>query len=325
MLNRWMKLFSSTLAVVVIGCTPSGERATAIPPQGVDSQRADDRQPGTGITLPVTGDKDADMSLDSREYKLMLDPKQFAGYDPTPALSSLETDLLDRMVRSGLELETNGTVTALRAERTVKFYDTPGECALRERGFIFRERSSDGDREVTLKFRSPDRYVAASHDLDASRAAAEHKFEEDIKPGFRSIFSQSNTAGIGSRKRFDDIGDLADLFEGIEQADIPNSTPLAVVAGAPMYEYVFGRRIFDLGDLTAEMSVTLWYLDPADTEPAVAELSFKYEEDERDLDPESVATGIRLFERMTSLGRWVADDSPTKTAFVYSIDPTFCD
>jgi hypothetical protein len=99
------------------------------------------------------------------------------------------------------------------------FYDTSDLC-LDRNGYIFRERidAASGQREVTLKFRHPDRYLAASQDLTpASAREARTKFEEDIKAPFQSLYSHSTTQGIGSKKNPNRLNDLCQLLPGLSQ------------------------------------------------------------------------------------------------------------
>ena len=42
---------------------------------------------------------------------------------------------------------------------------------------------------MTLKFRHPDRYLAADRSMEAASGRFETKFEEDVKPPFVSVFS----------------------------------------------------------------------------------------------------------------------------------------
>lgn len=73
---------------------------------------------------------------------------------------------------------------------------------LRHNGFIVRVREEEkkGKKEykLTLKYRSSDRYLAASQDLSvaeldilALKKTPKEKFEEDILPPFSSKFSRS--------------------------------------------------------------------------------------------------------------------------------------
>src|SRR5262245_54517479 len=103
----------------------------------------------------------------SREYKVMLKSKRFIG--PRSSLVERAESFWKEFkgaVKS-VVLDTGGKLHKLE-QRTIRFYDTPARH-LYEKDYIFRERieSDSGEREVTLKFRHPDRYVSEDRDMTA--------------------------------------------------------------------------------------------------------------------------------------------------------------
>src|SRR5262245_45774347 len=126
------------------------------------------------------------MRLDSREYKLMLNPTAFL--EPDEGLASLWVDLQE--LCGFLKIPTVGGFDAGNPkERVIAFLDTQ-DFTIRANGFLLRRRRKPrGDKaEYTLKIRSPDRCLAA----DPALARADgSKFEEDIAAPFVSRFSLS--------------------------------------------------------------------------------------------------------------------------------------
>ena len=105
----------------------------------------------------------------SREYKIMLEADRFKG---------AELDLIETAERfwtefrreiDDLVLATSGNLSDVRKRRSVSFYDTRAR-RLRSNDYVLRERSDleTGKREVTLKFRHPDRYVTQDRNMDAA-------------------------------------------------------------------------------------------------------------------------------------------------------------
>src|SRR5207249_902896 len=96
----------------------------------------------------------------------------------------------------------DGSLTAIEKQKTVSFYDTGGRH-LHSNNYLFRERVDVDaeEREVTLKFRHPDRYVSQDRDMAAARPeVGVTKFEEDIKLPFTTLYSFSTTQPISRGK-----------------------------------------------------------------------------------------------------------------------------
>jgi hypothetical protein len=104
----------------------------------------------------------------SREYKLLLRATPFEG-DDVQLTRSAKAFWQDFGQAIGtIALETDGRL-AVEERRMIRFHDT-ADHRLRRNDYVFRERIDEatGQREVTLKFRHPDRYLAASRDLTRS-------------------------------------------------------------------------------------------------------------------------------------------------------------
>jgi hypothetical protein len=277
---------------------------------------------GEANTREVETGKSEASPVTARELKILLATDAFAG-DPDAAAAALEAEVLD-IVENDLDRDHDGSLAELDKERTVHFLDVPGSCALRRSGWAFRSRVEDDEREVTLKFRSLDRYLAADADVTPSDDSdSKTKLEEDIKPPYTSVFSRSTKLPVPFDATFATLQDVAQVFPSVSDLDLDMATPLEVVSDLHVYERVYGELEIDLGKLDAEMGITLWYASADDAEPAVAELSFKYKSKTEDFQTKSVRRAKQLFDQLQALP-WVAENSTTKTAFAYGYDPSFC-
>jgi hypothetical protein len=114
-----------------------------------------------------------DLKFHSREYKLMLEPGKFDVKQPNGRVGEFWDEKLTKIIAEQLDKRKDGTSRHRgrledSVQRHVVFRDTSG-CALNDHGYIFRERiklangqPNRKDREVTLKFRTPDLFLAAS-------------------------------------------------------------------------------------------------------------------------------------------------------------------
>jgi hypothetical protein len=317
------------------------------------------------LTLPsIQGAQAKDPTVTSREYKLMLKPEFFSGADPFVAIQTLWSTSLQPILDTTLDLHSNGKPRYhgnfyLEKERMVRFWDTsaPRPCLLKRHGYIFRERvqiEKEGrkDREVTLKFRSADRYLSATKEMLAKHDKAKTKFEEDIsqiivqaidefgrlhrysdrKPSFKSVYSHSTTQPFGENKPLNNVKDMLDLSPGLsgglkeDAAKFSKDDTIALVSDLEVYEKVYKGPIMDLGKLDATFSLTLWYKnnDQPATHPFIAEISFKYElQDGENTFPRKVVKRAKdLFENMQTL-QAIDPTSSTKTEAVYD-HANFC-
>lgn len=175
----------------------------------------------------------------SREYKLMLNPALFEGADPSAAVTAYWNELKPLIENAPINRDTSG-VFSLDKLRTVKFYDSPNTCTLKSHGYIFRERIENGEREVTLKYRAYDRFIAGHKDLqgEASRDP-ETKFEEDISAPFTSKYSYSTTQSIGDGKNLNKMDDPIGLYSGLEAYGFDPDEPISLVSDLVVTEKVY--------------------------------------------------------------------------------------
>ncbi len=260
----------------------------------------------------------------SREYKVMLRPELFNGDETAfaAAVGRFWADLGARLARIDIPVE--GDFGEVKAIRLIRFFDTDDQ-GLHGESYIVRERldTESEERQVTLKFRHPDRYVAGDRVMEAASETAKTKFEEDVKPPFVSVFSFSTTADLDAAAELGTLGDVADIFPGLKDAvdELPWEAPLQLVSGFTAKEVVLAGANILLGkrDIPAECAMVLWYDEgEQDITPVVAEFSFKYGDDQEDYrgsvarDAYDVLTALQ-----NDLTDWVDPNPRTKTSFVY--------
>lgn len=293
----------------------------------------------------------AEFKLDSREYKLALEPAKFDFKNPGKTVDALWQDKLKGIIADALgktkkgEARHKGKFDGTK-ERQIVFRDTKN-CALDALGYSLRERTDfdkgqleTDSREMTLKFRTPDVFVAQ----EAVPKKGKAKFEEDIAPlivrnvdtagnekgafarppAMRSIFSVSLTKDkLKPADQFNTIGNVVkhfkDLERGLERAGGKDIAPgTALTQGPTFHELVFKGGVVDLGEkMNAKVDVSLWYhAGKFKTEvPALAELSFKYDVKAGDAIGEAARRALTLFKALqVGLDGWTSPDRETKTS-----------
>ncbi|WP_039913613.1 hypothetical protein [Cellvibrio mixtus] len=277
------------------------------------------------FTLPAAVMANPDVT--TREYKLLLNPALFTSATESTKVADYFASFTGA-VESAIARDVSGSLT-LDKTRTVKFYDTAGSCLLDDLGYIFRDRIENGQSEVTLKFRSPDSYIADFEDLSASSNQAKTKLEADIgsKSGtaFNIVYGHSTTSP--NTRTINNFEDINVHFPGFDtNYGIADSTTLSLVGNLSIYERVYDGGIIDLGSIDAEVSVTLWYssVPSGSQKPVVVEVSFKYEDPSADYTKAVVNRAKQSFDAIQTLSSWNSTSSVTKTQFIYQYNPTFC-
>ena len=194
---------------------------------------------------------------------------------------------------------------------------------------MFRERIDvgPGEREVTLKFRHPDRYIAQDRNMDAMRKGkGKSKFEEDIKPKFRSLYSFSTKQRLPSSKNLKRLKDLVALYPDLENKldEYEKDKSIAVVAGFTAYEAVLtGGKIRICADpkLDVSCAVIVWYHDDqSDNKPVVVEFSLNYQNKQENYTRKMAELPYKIFELLQDdLSSWTRPASITKTKYVYNL------
>ncbi len=130
-------------------------------------------------------------ALTSREYKMMLQASKFNGSAEqlSESATALWQDLASVILPNAIAV--SGTEDVSRRRRQVRFLDTDDHW-LRQNDYVVRERTDldSNERQLTLKFRHPDRFYSQDRTMEPSKEFDhDMKFEEDIKPAFQSLYS----------------------------------------------------------------------------------------------------------------------------------------
>lgn len=262
----------------------------------------------------------------SREYKVMLRPNRFAG-DEKALLNAAEEVWRDFSRRiNNLVVETGGKLGQVKSRRLITFFDT-ARHHLNRSGYILRERRDieTGEREITLKFRHKDRYLAQGRTMDVRNAEdAKTKFEEDIKAPFVSNYSFSTTFRIAREGTLNSLGDVARLVPQIVETldGSRKDDALAAVNGFTARELVIRGAHLQIGKtpkVDAECALIVWYDHNRGPEkPVAVELSYRYGDDDENYGVGMTRRAFDVFTALpTELDQWVSAEARTKTAFVY--------
>lgn len=265
--------------------------------------------------------------VNSREYKLLLNPQLFSFSSEANTAQTLESQA-KTSIANAIQRSVRGSFT-LQKVRQIQFFDTPNECFLKQNGYVFRERVEQGASEVTLKFRSPDRFISGYEKLQSSTYGAETKLEEDISANaytdFKSVYGHSTKAP--NQRRINRINDVYYHFPDFERRyQIYSRTPLTAVNSTPIYERVYQGVEIDLGSIDAKVSLTLWYgqAPSGQQSPIIAELSFKYKDVNAEYTRKVVNRAKKSFDSLRALTTWVSPNSQTKTGWIFASNPSFC-
>lgn len=292
----------------------------------------------------------AEFKLDSREYKLALEPTKFDFKNPGKTVDAFWEDKLKGIIADALGKTKKGKARHKGSfddtkERQTVFRDTK-DCDLNAIGYSVRERTKikkgelePDSRDMTLKFRTADVLIA----WEALPEKGETKFEEDIAPllvrkvdasgketgsfakppSMRSIFSVSLTEELESTDKFTTVADVAkhfkDFKDRLERAGGKDIAPGAALSEGPVFhEVVFKGAAVDLGEkIEADFDLSIWYhAGKFKTEaPALAELSFKYDAKDGDAIGEAARRALTLFKALqVGLDGWTSPDRETKTS-----------
>lgn len=269
-----------------------------------------------------------DAKVNSREYKLGLNPEKFAGDDPSPAVVKFWEDVLKPIIAKELNGNRAEGDFEKAKDRAVVFRDT-ATCSLAEKGYSLRERTDtdDGDRELTLKFRPADRPDAEKAKIDKPEKVKkwDPKLEEDVTPerdvappSMRVILSRSAGQKIGSDTELARFADAMDRYPNLA-GNLATNAPAGneeLKHGPSISEVVFRGVGIDLGDKKAEFSLTIWYNDGTITQPRLAEISFSYDLKNGKVEKKVEERAEKLFRAMQvddAMRGWIAIKVITKT------------
>ena len=261
----------------------------------------------------------------SREYKVMLKKERFVGS---------QVDLLERAgdfwnaFKGSIQdivFDTDGSLNKVENQRTIRFYDS-ADRRLRENTYVFRERVDlgTGKREVTLKFRHPDRYISQDRNMAAADVEnGDTKFEEDIKLPFIKLYSFSTKQPISADKSLNKLDDPGELYPDLKKRlkSYQPDEPIEIVGKLTAKEVVIVGADFQIRKspkVEAECALIVWYDEAGEEDrPVVVEFSFRYKNELEEYDGEAAQSAYNVFGSLKDM-EWVDPEGPTKTAYVYS-------
>ena len=228
------------------------------------------------------------MSLDSREYKIIMNPNSFK--NSQKGRNKLINVINKHVnVQKGIfEIEDDKA----NIRRKTWYLDTKKGELYYENLFLLRVREEyDNDAQnikgydITFKNRHPDRLIAASYDVSNIREnpdldltkKPEIKFEEDIVTPFVSKFSSSVKIGFQNLPNLTRYQHLESILPNLH-LNIPSEKKLSIVNGFVAYEisYTLGRLKFDNGN-EARVQYSLWYESKKKKTPIIAEFDIDIE------------------------------------------------
>ena len=265
------------------------------------------------------------IKIGSREYKLLLDSSLFSGdaEQLLPCVSRFWDDF--RSLLNPIDVHVAGVPEIIQSERIIKFHDTK-ENRLHQNAYLFREREdvSSGKREVTLKYRHPDRYLTQDRDMSLNdRNDGQTKFEQDIKVPYLTLFSYSSKQLIAKSKILNKMNDPGRMFPGLATSldHYQTKEELIVVSKFTAREMVLGGAHLLLGkeqNIQAECALIFWY-DMADDRqsPTLVEFSYRYKNKKERYSGYASQQAYAVFLQLQNLHTWVDSSILSKTEYVY--------
>ena len=241
----------------------------------------------------------------SREYKVMLKKERFVGSQDD--LVERAKDFWNAFKDSIQDIvcDTDGNLKKIEKQRTLRFYDST-DRRLRENDYVFRERVdlNTGQREVTLKFRHPDRYISQARDMAAGVENGRTKFEEDIKLPFMKLYSFSTKQSISDGKSLNKLNDPGKLYPDLKKRlkSYEENESIDIVGKFTAKEIVVSGAYFQIKKnpkVEAECALIAWYEEAGEEgKPVVVEFSFSYENEREEYDGEAAQRAYDVFGRL---------------------------
>jgi hypothetical protein len=273
------------------------------------------------------------MKLSSREYKLTLHAREFAGDEAACHSKAADfwTDTVNRLGDAGIAASGKLDLSEPDKQRNVFFLDTQDKALYERSDLVFRLRrpvASKGDWDATLKFRHGDRLLAGAQAFRLREGHGRGKFEEDVKavprsglPGFWALFSRSVEAGFGPRKELLTVGDCLAPFEKLDGGSLPPlKEKVQTVSGLKVTEHVFEDGWLGLSKkVEAECALILWWKEEEALSPIAAEFSFRFPLDDGEADAKVVRNAWTAMSVLSG-SPFVDPKGRTKTALVYGAE-----
>lgn len=254
--------------------------------------------------------------ITSREYKLILNATRFL--DRETASNAFQDVIGFLAERLGGDIDRQDKEEA----RETSYVDTE-DFRLRAAGYALRCRyeEDEDDYKLTLKFRSADLILAEDASVETADARRSRmKFEEDLMPPFRSVFSRSSAIRFKKKPKLATIEDAVEIFPALEKLELHKKTRLSTVNAFTATE-IF-RKLCKVDFKKAEpikLGLSFWYPDGPTGWPLIAECAFDFEWDGRKkgFDLDQVRGANELFRLLQKQPGWFDPAATTKTRYAY--------
>jgi hypothetical protein len=262
----------------------------------------------------------------SREYKLVLKAENFTGAEKNLVKKTHTFWTNCRKIIKPVTGVITGDLNKISAQREIRFYDT-ANLTMHGMDYIFRERKNllKDEKEVTLKFRHPDRYISQDRDMLSRKIGkGETKFEEDIKAPFLKLYSFSSTQPVEDDQAFTKLKHIVKLYPGLKSqltSGIEEEKIFLVNELAVREVVITGTEII-IGDDPAgkaECALIVWYDSKVfGIDPLIVEFSFRYGNKKEKYSTETAKKAYDLFILIQKgMESWIDAKNPTKTGFIY--------
>lgn len=251
--------------------------------------------------------------VDSKEYKVLMAPSQFAS-DPQGAANQLLQALSTRLAQLDFDKTVSGSFAA-GGQDTVAYYDVAGSCTLKANNYSLRTRQGS-DNDIEFKYRHPDEELSYYTDVSGAGKNASSKLETDITPSNLAYSHSTEQAPSGSGTP-GSVNALISQFPGAGTLSSYGSQTLVAVNGLSIHQQEYTGPTSDIGQSDAVFTLTLWYVGASST-PSIAELSFRVDADSSKYFTTPVLQRSQiLYAAMDSLSGWTLANGTEKTAWVY--------
>jgi hypothetical protein len=259
------------------------------------------------------------LHLDSKEFKMQLDPKRFKDVDQ--AISKFRARVEEAFDENGVKID-RPKKDEVRTQEII-FLDTE-DHSLREQGYILRYRDVEGGWEhdnLTLKVRDVDPEKVMDADVQSAegyKSKTKLELDESFQEVTSHVYSKSNKVKLPRLPKKPTVEAIAEIFPALGELGIDGSARLRNVheGGITEERHLLGNvRVNEFE--TAPAYLTLWYDEEHQKTPAVAEFSFAHP-----AHSEGTGEDKRSEELMQTLQdsapKWILRDGSTKTNYAYN-------
>ncbi|MBD2415430.1 hypothetical protein FACHB389_18850 [Nostoc calcicola FACHB-389] len=270
----------------------------------------------------------------SREYKVLLQKDLFIGNEQEILKKSHDFWQDFSQAINNIVINVNGDLDEITDQRIIRFYDS-NNYTLYCNNYILRERQdiNNGEREVTLKFRHPDRYISQDRTMNRGETKFEEDIKTDIKTPFEVLYSFSDTQKISTTEKLDKIQDTAKLYPDLQDKLSPLQLEDEIkIIGFSIRELVIKGGKFQIRKdpkLNSQCALIFWYeKEKNEDKPIAVEFSFKYGDENENYTRKMAQRAYDVFQILEKqLTDWVDLESDTKTAYIYKLGgfkKTYC-